>query len=360
MRYGSLVIGVAVLLVALGGCHTFGGQPKGVLEIPESRDVRNQPKIPRWEAENAVAEAHRVGAQHYSAYNYFSARDYLKAVYEEKAEGGWVGVRDYTLLAKKFADAAIAEGSGIPDKGEFGMPVDRETCVSEFNRLRARFEDLCPDKAKLVSPVIYAHIEVALSRAEHELAEPRHYPDAARDLATVEADIDTILSQDVDGDGIKDMFDGDPWAAEDKDNYQDNDGIPEPKPYPELDDVNFASDKAILSADAQGYLRGVAHMLVDGYSEATLHVDGHTDEIDTDSYNVDLSERRAGAAQGCLTAAGAKASQLKVAWHGESKPVADNSTAAGRAQNRRVELMLNSPDVVTKYCKCAKCTAYGK
>lgn len=358
MRYGSLIVGVAVLVVVLGGCHTVGGQPKGVLEIPETRDVTNLPKMPRWEAENAVDEAHRVGAQHHSAYNYFSAREYLDMVYEEKAEGDWRGVKDYTILAKKWADAAIAEGSGIPDKGEFGMPADADACRAEFARLKARFVDLCPDKAKLVAPVIYAHIEVALSRAEHELAEPRHYPDAARALATVEADIDTILSQDVDGDGIVDMFDGDPWAPEDKDNYEDNDGIPEPKPYPVLDDVNFATAKWNLSSDAKGYLRGIAHMLVDGYSEATLHVDGHTDEIDTEPRNVDLSERRAASAKACLTAAGAKASQLKVAWHGESQPIADNSTAEGRAKNRRVASRLDSPDVVTKYCKCAKCTAY--
>ena len=358
MRYGSLILGAILLTALLGGCHTVGGQPKGVLEIPESRDVRNQPKIPRWEAENAVDTAHRVGAQHYSPYNYFSARDYLKAVYEEKAEGGWVGVRDYTLLAKKWADAAIAEGSGIPDGGEFGMPATADECRAEFARLKARFQDLCPMKAKLVSPVIYAHIEVALSRAEHELAEPRHYPDAARALKTVEPDIDTLLSQDVDGDGIADMFDGDPWAPEDKDNYEDRDGIPEPKPYPVLDDVNFDTAKWKLSSDAKGYLRGIAHMLVDGYSEATLYVDGHTDERHTEPYNVDLSEKRAKAANGCLTAAGAKASQLRVAWHGELKPKGDNSTAAGRAVNRRVESKLDSPDVVTKYCKCAKCTAY--
>ena len=120
----------------------------------------------------------------------------------------------------------------------------------------------------------------------------------------------------------------------------------EPKPYPDLDSVHFASDKADLSADAQGYLRGVAHMLVDGYSEATLHVDGHTDEIDTDQYNVDLSERRAAAAKNCLMAAGAKQSQLKVDWHGESKPIADNSTAGGRAKNRRVEIKVYPAELV--------------
>jgi outer membrane protein OmpA-like peptidoglycan-associated protein len=348
------ICGTIALAMALVGCSTVGGIGRGAHEIPVARDYSELEKMPLGEAEMAVAKAHRVGSQHHAAYEYFTAKQYLDMAYEEKGEGDRPGLKDYTILAKQRADEAIAKGSGIRDKGELAMPRDAEACRAIYERLRARYNEICRMKAKVVSPVLLSHIEVALSRAEHELNEPNQYVDAARALVTVEPDIDAMWSQDVDGDGIVDLKDGAPWAAEDKDGYEDADGIPEPKPYPKLDAIHFDSAKANLTAGSVGYLRGVAQMLIDGYNEATLHVDGHTDEVHNDDYNADLSQRRAETVQACLTGNGAKASQLKVAWHGESKPVGDNSTQEGKAMNRRVELMLDSPDV-KPMCECAKC-----
>jgi len=69
-------------------------------------------------------------------------------------------------------------------------------------------------------------------------------------------------------------------------------------------------------------------------------VAGHTDSVGTDSYNQGLSERRANAVKDYLTAQGIKASRLTARGYGESRPVASNDTDEGRAENRRVELIV--------------------
>ena len=353
MRLIIVCCSVLLVLTVFVGCQT-----RGIHEVPTSRDYKALEKQQWKEAQELVKEAHRVGAQHYAPYEYFSAKCYLKMACEEKAEGDRRGMRDYSILAKNMATEAIAKGSGIVDKGEMLLPEDKEHCQAEYDRLRARFNEICPAKGRLVSPILYVHIETALSHAEHELVEARQYPQAFRYLSTVEADIDTIWSQDVDKDGIVDLKDGDPWIPEDKDGYEDNDGIPEPQPYPVLSMVHFETGKATLSQDAKGYLRGLAHMLVDGYSEAKLHVDGHTDDVHTDEFNLELAHARAEAVKACLISNGAQEEQLVCAWYGKKKPIADNATKEGKAKNRRVELKLTSPKVETPYCKCSKCTAY--
>ena len=65
---------------------------------------------------------------------------------------------------------------------------------------------------------------------------------------------------------------------------------------------------------------------------------GHTDSTGSDAYNQGLSERRAAAAAAYLETKGIGAGRLKVSGAGESQPIADNKTAEGRAQNRRVVL----------------------
>lgn len=68
---------------------------------------------------------------------------------------------------------------------------------------------------------------------------------------------------------------------------------------------------------------------------------GHTDSKGTDAYNQRLSERRASAAAEYLISQGVSPQKVTSQGRGESEPVADNETDAGRAQNRRVELHLN-------------------
>ncbi len=70
-----------------------------------------------------------------------------------------------------------------------------------------------------------------------------------------------------------------------------------------------------------------------------LAVQGHTDNAGTPAHNQTLSEDRARAVVGALTQGGIAADRLAASGLGQTRPVADNATDAGRAQNRRVELV---------------------
>jgi outer membrane protein OmpA-like peptidoglycan-associated protein len=103
--------------------------------------------------------------------------------------------------------------------------------------------------------------------------------------------------------------------------------------------ILFDFDSAAVRADAEPTLAEVAEVLK-GYSQRPARIEGHTDSIASDSYNLDLSKRRAESVRKWLGSHGVQAARLTSVGHGESKPVADNSTAAGRQSNRRVEIVI--------------------
>lgn len=101
--------------------------------------------------------------------------------------------------------------------------------------------------------------------------------------------------------------------------------------------VNFEFDRAELSSEATGILDAAVAALGES-PDAAVVVAGHTDAIGTEAYNLELSRRRAESVRNYLVDQGLDAARLDVEAYGESRPVADNDTAEGRAQNRRVEL----------------------
>jgi OOP family OmpA-OmpF porin len=104
-----------------------------------------------------------------------------------------------------------------------------------------------------------------------------------------------------------------------------------------LEGVFFEFDKAVLKPVSRETLDRVARSLTD-WPEVRVEVGGHTDWIGTDEYNQDLSFRRARAVKDHLAAQGVAADRMTVRGFGESEPIADNQTSAGRAKNRRVVL----------------------
>lgn len=103
--------------------------------------------------------------------------------------------------------------------------------------------------------------------------------------------------------------------------------------------VNFDFDKASIRPDAARTLDEAAATLKESGEPAVLVI-GHTDSVGSDAYNQKLSEKRATSVKGYLVRKGLRASQLTTRGAGESQPVAPNETADGRAQNRRVELIV--------------------
>ena len=103
----------------------------------------------------------------------------------------------------------------------------------------------------------------------------------------------------------------------------------------------FDFAKENVKKEYKSMLEKLAEFLKEN-SNAKVSIVGYTDWIGDPNYNVELSRRRAIQVQGFLAKKGVKDSQLIVLWHGPNQPVASNKTALGRAQNRRVELMINS------------------
>lgn len=104
--------------------------------------------------------------------------------------------------------------------------------------------------------------------------------------------------------------------------------------------VTFATNSAVLNESAIGSLNEVAGVLAQ-YNETTITVEGHTDITGNDSINQPLSERRAQAVAQYLNSKGVAATRISQIGYGSKRPIADNNTEAGRAQNRRVEIKIN-------------------
>lgn len=105
-----------------------------------------------------------------------------------------------------------------------------------------------------------------------------------------------------------------------------------------LDGVNFEPDSVRLTADSIAVLDNAAATLQQ-WGEVRIEVAGHTDARGSAAYNLELSQRRADAVRAYLVKKGVNARRLTARGYGESDPVADNRTPAGRLQNRRVELV---------------------
>lgn len=102
-------------------------------------------------------------------------------------------------------------------------------------------------------------------------------------------------------------------------------------------DVKFDFDKSKVKEESYADIKNLADFMKQ-YPQTTTVVEGHTDSVGTDAYNQGLSERRASAVRDVLVNQyGVGADRVNAVGYGESRPVADNATEAGRAINRRVE-----------------------
>lgn len=142
---------------------------------------------------------------------------------------------------------------------------------------------------------------------------------------------------DSDGDGVFD--DSDQCPNTPRGTEVDARGCPIEEQAPiVLRGVTFEFDKATLTSQAEDRLDNVVNALM-ASSELMFRIDGYTDSVGSQAYNQDLSQRRVESVRAYLVDNGISTSRITATrGHGESNPVATNETAAGRAQNRRVEL----------------------
>jgi outer membrane protein OmpA-like peptidoglycan-associated protein len=114
-----------------------------------------------------------------------------------------------------------------------------------------------------------------------------------------------------------------------------------------LGDVLFTSGKADLRSGATGSLDKLAAFLV-RYPERTVTIEGHTDDVGSEEFNMRLSGQRAESVKFYLAGHGVSSDRLAATGTGESDPVADNGSATGRQQNRRVQVHISDAPVASR------------
>jgi outer membrane protein OmpA-like peptidoglycan-associated protein len=113
-----------------------------------------------------------------------------------------------------------------------------------------------------------------------------------------------------------------------------------------MPDVLFDFNKYTLKPDARERLARISGIVL-AYPDLHLNIEGYTDSIGTDEYNQTLSEKRAATVRDYLIKSGVSINNVFAQGFGKADPVADNSTAAGRKLNRRVDMVV-SGDVIGK------------
>ncbi len=105
--------------------------------------------------------------------------------------------------------------------------------------------------------------------------------------------------------------------------------------------VFFATNQFNISANSKLALDKLVKVF-NMYPETNILIEGHTDDVGADAYNMTLSQKRAQAVSSYLRDAGIAASRISVKWYGEGQPKVANDSDANRAENRRVEFAITA------------------
>jgi outer membrane protein OmpA-like peptidoglycan-associated protein len=168
-----------------------------------------------------------------------------------------------------------------------------------------------------------------------------HCPDDPEDKDGFE-DTDGCPDPDNDQDGIKDVRDDCPDDPETMNGFDDRDGCPDDVPVEikrftgVIEGITFETGKTTIRPGSAPTLYAALDVL-EKYPELAIEIQGHTDDVGNDEANLRLSQGRAEAVMAWFVAAGISPERLRAVGYGETRPIAENSTDAGRAQNRRVE-----------------------
>lgn len=257
----------------------------------------------------------------------------------------------------KFLGCPDRDGDNIPDNvdkcpdapEDYDQHEDQDGCPESEDRDGDGVldeKDACPD---VPGPVENKGCPLKDRDRDGILDDQDKCPDDPEDKDGYQ-DEDGCPDPDNDGDGILDKVDQCPDLPETKNGYKDDDGCPDINP--DLVVVNrdlgkieikqkvyFDTGKATIKSISFKLLNEVAGALKANPSMEVL-VEGHTDSVGSDSLNMKLSAARANSVRDYLVGQGVEATRLTSIGFGKTKPIADNGSADGREQNRRVEFTI--------------------
>jgi len=251
-------------------------------------------------------------------------------------QDGVLDVNDKCPMEAEDRDG-FEDADGCPDldNDKDGIPDEKDKCINlpeDMNGMED--EDGCPDGMR--------------DTDQDGIPDVRDKcPKSPEDIDLFQ-DEDGCPENDNDNDGILDISDRCPNKPETVNGFEDADGCPDVKPQPKkkviekqarivLHGVTFATGSADLTDDSFPKLREVAETLKDN-PEVVIEIRGYTDNRGSRRLNERLSNDRARSVVEYLVAQGVKPSQLRYKGLGPENPIATNRTAAGRAQNRRIEM----------------------
>jgi outer membrane protein OmpA-like peptidoglycan-associated protein len=271
---------------------------------------------------------------------------------------------DAATEAAKVVYAAVEQGGArcAPDSDFDGIPDTADACKLEPEDLDGmEDEDGCPEEDRDLDGVSDRRDRCATEPEDLDGFEDSDgCPDLDNDLDGVPdvadrcpdtpedrdgfEDTDGCPDPDNDADGIADANDLCPSQPEDFDGDQDTDGCPDVYRDIVVQDnmimlkkkVFFARNKDTVLSESFPMLTEVADVLLRNASMA-VRIEGHTDDKGSDRHNLTLSQKRAEAVRRFLLGQGVPPTQMTAQGFGESQPIEDNRTEAGRAINRRVE-----------------------
>ena len=336
-------------MLALAGCAglevRFDDRPRPTALIATARDNGAQRCAP---VELAMAESHNDFAQHaLDEGNYYDAQARAGDRRDQREP------RDREVAARRSARSTATATATASRTTSTSVPTSPRTSTA--------FEDAdgCPDPDNDSDG-----IPDKTDKCPNDPEDKDGFEDA-----------DGCPDPDNDKDGIPDKTDQCPNDPEDKDGFQDADGCPDPDNdkdgFLDKDDkcpnepgvapdgcpkkynlvvvtekkielkqtVYFDFNKSSIKPVSFPLLNDVAQAMADN-PKIKVEIGGHTDSIGDDNFNLKLSQARADAVRLYLVKRGIDAMRMVAKGYGENVPIADNRTAEGRSQNRRVEFLI--------------------
>ena len=369
------VVAITLALSACAGLE-LRGEVTGVRDI--AKKARERGAIKCSPKELAIAEANLEFADNeLDQGNYGRARDHLE-IAEKNARQAYVNSPpEQCAPMVVIASHADADGDGCTDDVD-KCPQDPED-KDDFQD-----DDCCPDvdndSDSLCDPWV---AEQQLGAKYVNVCQSRDQCPLAPEDKDGFQDDDGCPDPDNDADQIPDVTDQCPMQPEDRDNWQDDDGCPDPDNDNDrfLDPQDKCPDQAedydgdadddgcpdlyklivirqdrieikqkILFKHNRWDISPQSYPLMDEVAQALkdnptirVHVEGHTDSRGKDRYNLKLSQRRTDSVVRYLVDRGIESSRLQATGYGETRPIDDNRTRAGREANRRVEFIIPQP-----------------
>jgi len=265
------------------------------------------------QAQYAVAIAGAAGGEQYAARPYATAKEKLAAAQTAQSDRKSSERRKAPGLARE----AVIAGEDARRAGMIGMTAAN----AEASRAAAAEAAAAAERELAAKAAAEAAAQAAAAAAEAATASEAAVEAAAQAAAAAAAQAarDELLSR---------LNTALPTRESDR-------GL-----VSEIGGVQFATAAADLSAPARESLARFSGVVA-SYPDLRFTIEGHTDNVGSDANNNELSLRRAISVRDYLIGQGVAASSIDVEGLGPSRPVADNSTADGRARNRRVEIVIS-------------------